>query len=226
MDNNLETKFEYKGKPYVVIPDVIFDIKNINATDKIVLSIISSFNNEYNFVSTKYIAKTLNLSVRTIQQSITNLLSNNHLDMKYRGKIRTFKSLVNLENATDKALIPSDILGRSDLSSTYKLTYGVIAYLGLNINKGYDFKTAEELAKELNISVSSVYRHIASLLNKKDISRLTSGNFMFSANDKYSKHIIKQKIREVNRRQEIEDTSSIELTPNAERALDKIYNRL
>ncbi|MDY0277164.1 MAG: hypothetical protein RBQ97_03670 [Acholeplasma sp.] len=221
-----KSDFQFSGKSYVVIPNVIFDNPNISATTKIVASIIHSFNYEWNVITTKALASMVKLSVRTIQYSISEAIDNKIIDVKKVGKKRFFKSLINKLDTKDKALIPSDILANPDVDSSYKLTYGVLAYKGLNVNGGYDFENVSNLALELNLSLSSVYRHINYLIGSKSIIRVNRPYF-FSCQDKYSQTIYKSKQRALKEQQAKQ--ASIDdyvLDPFIETKLEKIFKNL
>lgn len=230
---NTSVDFEFKS-PYITIPGVIADDSTLSPTDKMVLAVILSLQgNSYAYAGTKYIAKVLKMSVRTIQHSISELILKNLIDVKKRGKKRLFKT-VNVYDVEDaKVIIPSDVLANETISNTYKITYGYLVAAGLNDLMFYDFEAILKLADYLKISVSSVYRHLNRLDDAELVERVETANLGFYTLDNYSISWRKQRTKELNeakalaiKKQRREFNDQQILTPEVESALKRIWDKL
>lgn len=222
-----EQSYIYDGTNYVTIPGVIADRTDISATSKIVFGMIHSFKREWNSVSTTYIAKALGLSVRMIQHAIKQLTDAELITYYYRAKYRSYKSLLE-HNKDAKVIIPSGILNMPDLSSTYKITYGMLVAAGLQELGAYNFNEISELAMHLGISISSVYRHINVLTDADLIERDESSKWMFYTLDEYSqkrREQIRLKAARIKAKFDLEN-QHINIDSRTNDALDALYARL
>lgn len=185
------TKKKTKNRKYTTISKVIYDLENITDTQKIVFAMIHNLPSEWNHIKTFTIAKDMNIHVSTVRAAIQELVNQGYLVQEYyNARKRRFKSTIDKEKTKDQyAIIASDILG-SDLSSTYKITAGIIVassrgkdnYLG-----GFNFRQgAKELAVILKLSLSSVYRHISELVNVFLIKRHEESFWLLQPLDEHS----------------------------------------
>lgn len=227
MNNLNKSKPTFDGRQFVTIPKIIHENDNLNASQKIILGYIHSFKNEWNHVKTKTIAEAVGLSVRAVQNNVSILIDMQLIEaFYYAGRNRRFKS--NIEDTTDaKIIIPGDILSRTDLDSTYKITMGLIVASSLgnkNFLGGYNFNTVERLAEELGLSVSSVYRHIQVLISEATITRDLDSKWLLIPQDSYSRAFSKQQAR--LQKDYLKQKDKILITPKEDALLDRIWNRL
>lgn len=233
---NTSVDFEFNS-PYITIPSEIADDSTLSPTDKMVLAVILSLQglqgNSYAYAGTKYIAKVLKMSVRTIQHSISELILKNLIDVKKRGKKRLFKTANEYDVEDAKVIIPSDVLANETISNTYKITYGYLVAAGLNNLMFYDFESILKLADYLKISVSSVYRHLNRLDDAELVERVETANLGFYTLDNYSISWRKQRTKELNeakalaiKKQRREFNDQQILTPEVESVLKRIWNKL
>lgn len=220
-------------KIYIAMPKQIYINKDISHTDKIILSWFTSFKSEWNALTTKTIADTLNLSVSAVRESIKRLVFLDLLSQKYwNARKRVFKS--NIKKSDDiVVVIPNEIL-TLEVSSTYKVTMGYIisASMGKN-NKlaGYNFNHVTQLAKHLNLSTSSVYRHITLLEIMGYIRRDEASNWLLRPQDKYFKERQAKINRGLDRENRAKATTDYDYTPldvddGVIEQIESIYNRL
>lgn len=230
----LKTKYQNNSRIFVAVPEIIYNNTDLNATDKIVLALIHGFKSKtgWNSIKTSTIANYLNLETSTINTTIRKLVFLDLIEQRYyRARRRVFKSL--LPKTTDaKSLITSDIFTDDQLSTTYKLTIGVIIASSLGENNdlgGFNFNDIETLAEELNLSVSSVYRHLNKLYEVRLIDERNFGDYLIRPKDTYSVHHHDNQKRKMNynrMKKELDDEADEYITPEVNAALERIYNRI
>lgn len=234
--NQLKTKYNYDGQ-YIVIPAIIYDNTDLNATDKITLSMIHGFKsnkgNTWNGIRTSTIADILGLERSTINTSIKKLKDLELLEERYAvARYRVFKSL--LPDTTDfKALITSDVLRNKDITNTYKITIGVIIAYSLgekNTIGGFNFNRIQALADELNLSVSSVYRHLQHLTKLQVMEQKEYARYTLKPINSYVSHNLKNTLRVINHQKAMKEPEPEDdinyIDPSVSDAINRIYNRI
>ena len=225
----VKTKYSYNDI-YVTIPSVIYDNNDLNATDKIVLALIHGYKSTWNSIKTETIAEYLNLETATINKVIRKLVFLGLIEERYYlARRRVFRSL--LEKTDDaKSIITSDIFKDKTLTNTYKVTAGVIIAASLGKNNfigGYNYNDIETLANELNMSVSSVYRHLSVLYQVKVIEKRDFGSYLIKPAVSYVKHFNKNQQNKLNYNKITKTLDQeIEITPEVNSVLDRIYSIL
>lgn len=219
-------KYEYQGV-FIAIPKIIYENKDLNATDKLILSWIHGFKKTWNPISTKTIAEMIGLKVSTINHSVKKLVLLELLEEKYIvARKRSFRSL--LPATTDAvSLITDDVLADNELSSTYKITIGVIAAASRGKNNfigGYNFNSIKELAALLGIAESSVYRHLQVLRESKLVSR-EYAQWTIKPLDAYSKDFAyKQERKQAVQHNLEEHATAPPMAKETESILDRIFD--
>ena len=69
---------------FIAVPNIVLNDEVCSSTDKLILGIINSLSkeNDYCFASNQYFSKTLNLSIRTIKRSISNLKKCKYIEVR------------------------------------------------------------------------------------------------------------------------------------------------
>lgn len=234
--NQLKTKYNYDGQ-YIVIPSIIYDNTDLNATDKITLSMIHGFKsnkgNTWNGIRTSTIADILGLERSTINTSIKKLKDLELLEERYAvARYRVFKSLLP-ETNDFKALITSDVLRNKDITNTYKITIGVIIAYSLgekNTIGGFNFNRIQALADELNLSVSSVYRHLQHLTRLQVMEQKEYARYTLKPINSYVSHNLKNTLRVINHQKAMKEPEPEDdinyIDPSVSDAINRIYNSL
>ena len=227
-------KYERKDIPkksqYIVISEYIYKQEDLSDSEKITFSLIDSLSPTK--VSTSYIAKTLNMSVSAINMCLQRLEINGYISWKYYfAKKREFKSEVS-KNKTKKdfALLTTEILNK-DISSTYKITAGVIAGSSRgseNFLGGYNFNNVKRLSKLINLSVSSTYRHIVELVKVGLVKKDKESSWLLRPQDSHSLHYARlqqSKRRDMIRQGKVivEEEPPVIITPEQDEMLNRIY---
>lgn len=225
----IKTKYNYNGQ-FIAIPQIVYDNPDLNATDKIVVSLIHSFKSTWNAIKTSTIAEYLNLERSTINTSIRKLVFLELLQEQYAvARHRVFRSLLPKTNDF-KALITSDIFRNDKLTSTFKISLGVIIAFSLgekNTIGGYNFNRMEALAEELNLSISSVYRHLKHLTNLDVIVPKEYARYTIKPIDTYISHTVKNNVSKLNHSRLVSTYDDDEyIDPSVEDALNRIYDRV
>lgn len=75
---------------FIIVPRIVLNDNNLSQTDKLLFGLIVSltFKKHYCFASNKYLSKIINVSVRTITNSLSTLKSENYIFIKYEDKKR------------------------------------------------------------------------------------------------------------------------------------------
>lgn len=174
-----------KQNIFIRIPKSIYFNETLNDTEKYVygalLSIHKLFWNRGIPVNTARLSKQINVSQRLIQMYIKSLKSKGLLQTEtMNGSRRIF--LFNLDDDA-YVLIPDEMVKDTRLSVPYKVSYG-LAFVTMD---GYTYSNFSELKNKLQLSASSVYRHLHILSSigyiKRDIS---ASGYRFLAMDHYS----------------------------------------
>lgn len=228
----MEKTNKVNSKIYIAIPNSVYQNKDLNSTDKIILGWITGFENEWNTISTTTISNTMNLSISAVRDSIKKLVFLDLLKQKYYyARKRVFKSTISKKEKA-VVLIPNEIL-QLTVSSTYKITMGFIIAASTgdeNTLGGYNFNNVKRLEKLLGLSTSSVYRHIAFLRGLKYIDKDSTSPWLLRPQDSYFKKRMAKINRGIEREKRSKATTASDDDPNytlddyQSQALDNIYN--
>ena len=237
INRKIKTKYTNNNRVFISIPRVIYQNTDLNDTDVLVLSLITGYKAVWNAVGTDTIADYLNLSRATINVSVKKLVDLDLLQEKYVvARKRVFRSMINKEDRSDViSIITDSVLADNSISNVYKISLGVIVALSLGKNNdlgGFNFgrldkKGIEELAERLNLSISSVYRHLAVLTDNRFINR-EYGKYTITVSDAFVRNHMLNVIKEKQAKASIIDVQSPpdELTPEIDAYLDSIYQQL
>lgn len=212
-------------KLHIIIPSVILNNTDLSATDKIILSWFTGFDKENNTLTTDYIAQTLKLSTSAIRASIKRLVFLDLLkETYYYARKRMFTSTIEKTEDDAPVILTNEIL-TSEVSSTYKISMGIIvaSSLGENNNlNGYNFNKIDELIEILGLSKSSVYRHLKLLQELGQVTRDTSSTWLLRPHTEYTDK--KFAIRNKKKRSEktTEQKTSEYVPPNITDANNKV----
>lgn len=238
MSKRLKSKVnKHKSKltdnQYVPIPKIVYINKDLNFTDKLVLSWIHSFAKTWNNISTKTIAEKLGLTVATINKSIVKLVFLELIEERYYfARKRTFRSLLPKTNDAF-SLVTTELLNDKSIPNTVKLTLGVIIAASLgkdNYIGGFNFTEMEILAERLGLSVSSVYRHLAYLRDHDYIER-QYGSYLIKPLDSYSYNFHQNQAQQAILNESVKEyqehkSNPVELDSMTIEYLDDLHSRL
>lgn len=237
-----ETKQRDKKRVYVAMSEYVLDL-DIMKGSKVVLSYLIGLSNAQNkggkghhvYAKTTTIANQLNMTLRSVQLYIKELVDLKHLSVKWNGKKRTFKP--NNFDTDAKSIITDDIL-KKDWSIAVKIANGYLVVKGLKTEShAYEWQNMQELADHMGVSRSSAYRYIAFFNAEKVLERL--GKYNFKCLDRYSQeqHNLVDKALADNimmREKILADwqamDSALEASPNkmaqADTAIQKLFNKM
>lgn len=229
--NDVEYKLNTKkDEIFIIVPEAIFKDDRLTASEKMTYSIIEGLAslNSYKeaYPGTKYLAKQLNLSVRQIQLIINELQKHSLISIRTSGRKRFFKPLKFHNDAY--AIITSDVIKNTSMSNPYKLSYGRITALGWNNQfSGHDYGSIKEMADDLCVSESTVYRYIRVWQSKLLVSRDKNSRLKFIPLNKFS--VANQK--EIKRAEaEFErlkgEMANKQLDPEGKQIIRNIYNQM
>lgn len=210
---------------YVVISKSILDL-DLNAGQKITLATIVSLAKKSGkcTATTRTLADMVGVSKRTMQNYISFLISKELMLFTYVGQNRHYTPLKNLVDDNDaKAIITSDILKSSVLTTTYKLAQGLLIAKGLNNdNGGYNWNSMRELAQYFGVSLSSAYRYINKLIDARTIERSDKGKYLFISKDLYTR---KQNVK-TKESKDLLNRTNIPIDPHVTQVLDELYKSM
>lgn len=214
---------------YVVVPKIIFNHDKLNASEKILYSIILSLSrNQYkeSSASTKYLAKVSGLSIRMIQDYINSLKEKGFITWRKKGNKRFFTPLYWDKDA--HAIITSDVMKRTSMTTPYKLAYGRLTALGWNNDHGgHNYDSMEDMANDLNVSTSSAYRYIAEFKSQSLIRRDNDVTCRYIPINKYSianHKELKRKSAEAEKK--LAEIKSVRIDDKADQVIDRIFKKI
>jgi hypothetical protein len=148
-----------------LIPSEIFYNKNLSDGAKVFYGVIMNLSNQYGhaFASTYKLSQAIGRSTRSIQYYISDLEEMKLAKVWINKGIRYIKPLIYPDNNNDQFVIPSEVVS-SSVSSTVKLSYGLIQYKSTNKNDHFGFTHIEDVAKLIDKSVSTAYRHLKAFM--------------------------------------------------------------
>lgn len=218
---------------------------NLTPGAKIVLGYIISLSNKTGSCTmrTRTLAANLNIKLRTMQKYLRQIIDHNHVKVGYYKGNRVYTPKFDFfrpENKDAKCIITSDVISNTALTPVYKIAHGLIVARSLN-NKytdAYNWASMKDIAKYMNVSVSTVYRYINKLIASRLLKRHNEARLMFIPLDKYSKERRKE-AREIQKqlKKELPDeprdhihqpiyASKIKIDPEINAALDKVFNMM
>lgn len=185
-----ETKQRDDNRVYVAMSEYVLDL-DIMKGSQVVLAYIIGLSNRQNksgkghyvYAKTTTIANQLNMTLRSVQGYIKELVDLKLLSVRYSGKKRTFKP--SNFDADAKAIITDDIM-KKDWSIAYKIAHGYLVVKGLKTpTHAYEWQSMDELAEYMGVSRATAYRYIAFFDAHKVLERL--GRYNFKCLDRYSR---------------------------------------
>jgi Mn-dependent DtxR family transcriptional regulator len=212
---------------YIVLPEKVATASDLTDGAKILYGIISALaKNDKStcFARTKTLASYIGMAVRTVQNYITELQSNNYVTTGYRGRTRTFRPKIKAKDA--RVIIPDEVLASKDLSTHEKLAYGNLVPKGINNDLcGWNFESIDEIATLFGKSASTARRYLKRLGSLKLIKRDPENTMFITTLDRYSlmKH---EETKEKLKVREKDPDDQFILDPETERVLDDLYNRI
>lgn len=111
---------------FIIIPSYILNDKNVTSTDKLLLGVINSLSikQHYCYASNSYLAKVLNVSKRTITNSISNLKEQSFIKIDYLENERRIylikESIENFSRGIEEYCQPS-----VEIDFYHKKEYGI-----------------------------------------------------------------------------------------------------
>lgn len=182
---NSDKQLNQTKKIFIRIPKKVYLNQALNDTEKYLygalLSLYKLFGARGIPVQTARLSKLIKVSQRLIQLYLNTLKEKKLLAIEtVGGKRRVF-----LWETDDDAyvLIPDDMVYDPRASVPYKVSYG-LAFVSMN---GYEYQSMEELSAKMQLSSSSVYRHINYLKELGYISKdISASGYRFLTHDAYS----------------------------------------
>lgn len=222
-------KYDKDNGTWVVVPKIIYDNTDLNYTDKIVLSWIHGYKSTWNSISTETIATALNLTRATINEVVRKLTFLELIEQRYYlARKRVFRSL--LPDTNDAfSLITTEVLNDESISPAYKITMGVLIAAALGENnflEGFNFNNIEMIAKRLNLSVSSVYRHLSVLTKEQLIAPKEYGRYLIKPIDRYSLNYHNNQKRVKQLKEASEQLGGVVIDDATNELLERIYNAI
>lgn len=160
-------KIESKDRLRVdaLIPSEIFYNKNLSDGAKVFYGVIMNLSNRHGhaFASTFKLSQAIGRSTRSVQYHISELDEMRLAKVWVNKGVRYIKPLIIPDNNNDQFVIPAEVVS-SSVSSTIKLSYGLIQYKSTNKNDHFGFNHIEDVAKLIGKSVSTAYRHLKAFM--------------------------------------------------------------
>lgn len=147
-----------------IIPQSIFNNDKLSSGAKVMYGVLNflSRKNGFSFAGTRYLARQLNRSTRSIQYYIAELYDHNLIAMDIIDGVRHLTPVTITSEASSEvaSFIPPEVVKNKKISMGAKITYGYLSYKSNNINGYYAYQDKQQLKNELYVSESTVYRHL------------------------------------------------------------------
>lgn len=167
-NNKVRKNKDYNAIPSI-IPDIVFYDDNLSSGAKVFYGMVvflyrdSLRCNASTYYFYTQLGRTAKYAARSIQLYISELYEKKFISVKVKDGARYITPVFLPENDSDIAsYIPPEVVKDSDLSSSDKLTYGLLNYRSANEN-GYYETSITDIAIQINKSKATVYRHLKTI---------------------------------------------------------------
>lgn len=196
-------KKEYKPVDALIPSGVYYD-KNLSDGAKVFYGVIISMSQKHEcaFAGTYTFSKIIGRSTRSIQYYISELEERGLINLRFVGTKRELWPQVWPYDNSDQFIIPAEIVKSTTTSAAVKLSYGVIQYKSANKNGYFGFNNVQEIAKLIDKSLSTAYRHLKEFLRLgvAKLNKTDNQSKIYTFNSYQTKFYNKQteRIREAN----------------------------
>lgn len=177
-------KVPFKNKKFKaipsIIPEVIFDDPVLSTGSKIFYGMLVFMSRQMTEIkaSTYYFKTQMSRSSRSITNYINELVANKYLRKSvFKGVRYLIPAITENENTIISSFIPPEVVKNGKLSSSEKITFGLLSYKAANSNNHFETSVAE-LTQFMKKSRSTIYRHLSVLRKYQFAATQKSGNMM------------------------------------------------